>query len=167
MSNYSGIKLLFMDIENIHSVRNSMEKLIDMIYREKGDSNYYGNLEDTKWLRHIRAIIIGSKKVSNLLSEDQATCLVHCSDGWDRTAQMCGIAQILLDPIFRTTRGFATLIEKDFCRSGIRLLIVLGKDVENFKIRSVLQFLQFLDSVWQIWRQYPCSFEFNESFWSF
>ena len=62
MSNYSGIKLLFMDIENIHSVRNSMEKLIDMIYREKGDSNYYGNLEDTKWLRHIRAIIIGSKK---------------------------------------------------------------------------------------------------------
>ena len=99
MSNYSGIKLLFMDIENIHSVRNSMEKLIDMIYREKGDSNYYGNLEDTKWLRHIRAIIIGSKKVSILLSEDQATCLVHCSDGWDRTAQMCGIAQILLDPI--------------------------------------------------------------------
>ena len=52
-----------MDIENIHSVRNAMEKVIDMIYREKGDQNYYGNLEDTKWLRHIRSIIIGSKKV--------------------------------------------------------------------------------------------------------
>jgi hypothetical protein len=25
-------------------------------------------------------------------------------------------------------------------------------------------FLLFLDSIWQIWQQFPCSFEFNEDF---
>ncbi len=165
ISHYSGIKLLFMDIENIHSVRNAMEKVIDMIYREKGDQNYYGNLEDTKWLRHIRSIIIGSKKVAHLLSEDQATCLVHCSDGWDRTAQMCCVAQILLDPYFRTIRGFATLIEKDFLSFGHKIAQRTGQGNGEYsdQQRSPI-FLQFLDSIWQIWRQYPCSFEFNELF---
>ena len=32
--------------------------------------------------------------------------LVHCSDGWDRTAQLTSLAMILLDPYFRTLSGF-------------------------------------------------------------
>jgi myotubularin-related protein 6/7/8 len=28
--------------------------------------------------------------------------LVHCSDGWDRTAQLCALAAIMLDPFYRT-----------------------------------------------------------------
>ena len=32
--------------------------------------------------------------------------LVHCSDGWDRTAQLTSLAMIFLDPYFRTLRGF-------------------------------------------------------------
>lgn len=31
--------------------------------------------------------------------------LVHCSDGWDRTAQACSVASILLDPHYRTIKG--------------------------------------------------------------
>jgi len=36
----------------------------------------------------------------------------------DRTAQICGVTQILLDPYFRTIEGFATLIEKEWCAFG-------------------------------------------------
>lgn len=32
--------------------------------------------------------------------------LVHCSDGWDRTAQVCSVASLLLDPYYRTMKGF-------------------------------------------------------------
>ena len=42
--------------------------------------------------------------------------LVHCSDGWDRTAQLCSLAQLMLDPYYRTVRGFEVLIEKDWLR---------------------------------------------------
>lgn len=31
--------------------------------------------------------------------------LVHCSDGWDRTAQVCSVACVLLDPYYRTLKG--------------------------------------------------------------
>lgn len=31
--------------------------------------------------------------------------LVHCSDGWDRTAQVCSVASVLLDPYYRTIKG--------------------------------------------------------------
>ena len=36
----------------------------------------------------------------------KSSVLVHCSDGWDRTAQLTSLAMILLDPYFRTLNGF-------------------------------------------------------------
>lgn len=32
--------------------------------------------------------------------------LVHCSDGWDRTAQLTSLAMLMLDSHYRTLRGF-------------------------------------------------------------
>ena len=32
--------------------------------------------------------------------------LVHCTDGWDRTAQMAALAELMLDGRYRTIRGF-------------------------------------------------------------
>ena len=46
--------------------------------------------------------------------------LVHCSDGWDRTAQICSVTQLLLDPYYRTLQGFAVLIEKEWCAFGFK-----------------------------------------------
>ena len=39
--------------------------------------------------------------------------LVHCSDGWDRTAQTCALAQVMLDPYYRTIAGFQARITAD------------------------------------------------------
>ena len=39
------------------------------------------------------------------------TVLVHCSDGWDRTPQIVSLAQLMLDPYYRTIDGFRTLCE--------------------------------------------------------
>ena len=40
------------------------------------------------------------------LSEEGVSVLVHCSDGWDRTAQTCSLSSIMLDPYYRTIQGF-------------------------------------------------------------
>lgn len=40
------------------------------------------------------------------VAEEGVSVLVHCSDGWDRTAQVCSVASLLLDPYYRTLRGF-------------------------------------------------------------
>jgi hypothetical protein len=46
--------------------------------------------------------------------------LVHCSDGWDRTSQLSSLAQLCLDPYYRTIEGFAVLVEKDWLSFGHR-----------------------------------------------
>lgn len=38
-----------------------------------------------------------------------ASVLVHCSDGWDRTAQVCSLGALLMDPYYRTIKGFMVM----------------------------------------------------------
>lgn len=37
---------------------------------------------------------------------ENASVLVHCSDGWDRTSQVCSLGSLLLEPYYRTIEGF-------------------------------------------------------------
>ena len=38
------------------------------------------------------------------LEEHGRPVLVHCSDGWDRTPQIVSLAQIMIDPFYRTVK---------------------------------------------------------------
>nr|XP_014334523.1 PREDICTED: Fc receptor-like protein 5 [Bos mutus] len=51
------------------------------------------------------------------VSEEGASVLVHCSDGWDRTAQVCSVASLLLEPHYRTLKGFMGDILEIHCET--------------------------------------------------
>ena len=53
---YKNAKIVFLGIENIHVVRESMNKLVDNML-----NNIYSpqSLEKTGWLRHIKSILSG------------------------------------------------------------------------------------------------------------
>ena len=44
--------------------------------------------------------------LTKAVAEESVNVVVHCSDGWDRTAQTCSLASIILDPYYRTIHGF-------------------------------------------------------------
>ena len=69
------------------------------------------------WLDTVASVLVGAQRVANALRKGMP-CLVHCSDGWDRTSQISALAPLLLDPFYRTRRGFAVLIEKEWLRFG-------------------------------------------------
>ena len=59
-------------------------------------------LEGTRWLQHMSGLLRAAVTVASAIERDQRPVLVHCSDGWDRTPQIVALAQILLDPYYRT-----------------------------------------------------------------
>ncbi|CCW66375.1 unnamed protein product [Phytomonas sp. Hart1] len=181
---YSFCSTEFYHIENVISVSKSFDKLRALVSCYQGDNaeeGFYKSLHDTQWLSHIQRILVCSSELSQSIAKGQS-CLVHCTDGWDRTAQCCATAMLLLDPFYRTTAGFCMLIEKEFCSFGHkfaersahqlpgRTSFATHSDVgaldpetrdNNGKLEASPIFVQFLDVVFQVLRQFPDAFEFT------
>jgi hypothetical protein len=115
---------------------------------------------DSKWLNYLGDIISGSLKVVRNVAAGTGA-LIHCSDGWDRTPQITSLSSIILDPYYRTAHGFLILIEKEWCNMGHKFADRLNNSIKTDSEESPI-FLQWLDCVWQVWRQCPVAFEFNE-----
>jgi len=165
MENYPNTELVFLDIANIHVMRDSLRRLKDMVYPEVDDPHFLSNLESTKWLEHLKVIIAGAVRIADTVDRCRTSVIVHCSDGWDRTPQLTSLAMMLLDPYYRTLVGFEVLIEKEWCSFGHRFQQRYGLGDKNYTDdkRSPI-FVQFIDAVWQITKQFPCAFQFNEQF---
>lgn len=154
----------FFPIQNIHVIKKSFIRLMNLCLETGGvDDKWLSRLEGTAWLVHIRSIMIASRAVAEVLENEMCPVLAHCSDGWDRTSQVTSLAQIMLDPYFRTIKGFAVLLEKDWVTIGHRFHIRVGhQSLDFFEDQRCPVFIQFLDCVFQIVAQFPNAFEFTE-----
>jgi hypothetical protein len=60
----------------------------DICFPTVQSQGWLQNLEATHWMKHIKMVLAGSVMCAELV-EQGTSVLVHCSDGWDRTAQVC------------------------------------------------------------------------------
>ncbi|XP_067842139.1 myotubularin-related protein 6 isoform X2 [Heptranchias perlo] len=117
--NYSNIRFQFVGIENIHVMRASLQKVNEVCgTKALALNDFLCGLESSGWLRHIKAVLDAAALLAKAVGQEGASVLVHCSDGWDRTAQVCSLGSLLLDPYYRTIKGFMVLIEKDWISFG-------------------------------------------------
>ncbi|XP_027691048.1 myotubularin-related protein 6 [Vombatus ursinus] len=162
--NYSNIRFQFVGIENIHVMRSSLQKLLE-VNGTKGlsVSDFFSGLESSGWLRHIKAVLDAAIFLAKAIVVESASVLVHCSDGWDRTSQVCSLGALLLDSYYRTIKGFMVLIEKDWISFGHKFSDRCGHlDGDPKEVSPV--FTQFLECVWHLTEQFPQAFEYNEAF---
>lgn len=142
---YEGCKVVFMNIPNIHAMRKSHNALLAVCRNWIGsDDNWLHLLDSTKWLSHLARvdrysifwrplflnlalfyvvqILSAGQRVSDMICQEGATVLIHCSDGfgfwgatarkltalgsWDRTPQISSIAMLLASDFYRTLNGF-------------------------------------------------------------
>lgn len=125
-------------------------------------SAFLSGLESSGWLKHIRSILETAWFIVRAISNG-INVVVHCSDGWDRTAQVCSLAALLLDPFYRTIQGFQALIEKDWLSFGHKFSDRCGYIISDGKELAPI-FTQFIDATYQLLQQYPYMFQFNERF---
>ena len=115
LEDYPGCALLHLNIENIHHMRKSLRMLTEVcepLNDAAWDKEWFTKVDESLWLRHIALVIAGSHEIVRLMQVEASSVVCHCSDGWDRTAQLCATAELLMDPWYRTCRGLAVLIEK-------------------------------------------------------
>jgi myotubularin-related protein 1/2 len=163
--NYVNTEFSFLDIGNIHVMRDSLKKVREIVFPSVDDVHFLSNLENTRWLDHIKTILSGGVRIAELIEKYKSSVLIHCTDGWDRTAQLSSLAMLMLDPYFRTIHGLEILIEKEWLSFGHKFSQRIGHGDRNHNDdQRAPVFLQFIDCVWQMTRQFPCAFEFNELF---
>ena len=120
MDNYRFATKIYLGIDNIHVMRDSLQKVIDTV-KESDLTPYAPNREalaSSKWLKHIGGLLDGAGIIARQIGLQHSHVLIHCSDGWDRTSQLSALGQLCLDPYYRTLEGFIVLVEKDWLSFG-------------------------------------------------
>eukprot|EP00474_Spongospora_subterranea_P009409 CRZ09867.1 hypothetical protein [Spongospora subterranea] len=167
---YPDCSLTFLNIQNIHSVRDSAQKLARICRYDgvnsasNGTSQFINRLDSSNWLSHqsdlLRAVLLGVQQ----LHDHQQTILVHCSDGWDRTSQITSLMMLCLDSYYRSSEGFMVLIEKEWLACGHKFAERIGIDADYANTQRAPVFLQFIETIWQLLMQFPTEFEFTTRF---
>ncbi|KAI9653091.1 MAG: hypothetical protein M1829_001346 [Trizodia sp. TS-e1964] len=120
MENYKFATKAYLGIDNIHVMRNSLNKVIEAI--KDSDINPLPPsrelLAKSGWLKHIAGLLNGASLVTRQVGLQHSHVLIHCSDGWDRTSQLSALSQLCLDPYYRSLEGFMVLVEKDWLSFG-------------------------------------------------
>lgn len=120
MEYYPLAKKAYLNIANIHVMRDSLAKVIDAI-KDADVSPLPPNREllaKSGWIKHINGILDGAALIARQVGIQHSHVLIHCSDGWDRTSQLSALSQLMLDPYYRTLEGFIVLVEKDWLGFG-------------------------------------------------
>lgn len=163
---YVNCKVEFWGIDNIHAVRDSYKKLFTLCesyHQTKDNKKILSKIESSGWLTLLKNILVSSARLAKAVTVAKQSVLIHCSDGWDRTAQLCSLSEMLIDPYYRTIKGFEVIIEKEWVTFGHKFESRWGhyKDDNYMPDERSPVFIQFLDWVHQLLKQFPTQFQFN------
>lgn len=123
---------IFGNIDNIHVVRDSLNKLNTILNdldkfpvpTDASKSSPYPLLQQsltkTQWLHRLSIVLQSVDRITKSIHLNNTNVIIHCSDGWDRTSQVSALAQLCLDPYYRTIEGFMVLIEKEWVSFGFK-----------------------------------------------
>lgn len=126
-------------------------------------SRWLSQLEASGWLHNLSSLLQTAVLVVDQIDKHARPILVHCSDGWDRTPQIISLAEIMLDPYYRTIDGFKILIEREWIGHGHKFADRCGHGIGVTDVNDRCPvFLQWLDCVYQLYRQDEVAFQFNE-----
>ncbi|CAI7998419.1 Myotubularin-related protein 10-A [Geodia barretti] len=136
------------------------------------DRKWLTGMESAGWLPMVRNCLRLAKTVSQNLCIDHRPVFLQEEGGRDLSCVVSSLAQLMMDPHYRSISGFQALVQKDWVAMGhpfstrhhlITKPPSLSPDsVTDEPSVEAPTFLLFLDCVWQLSLQFPSAFEFSE-----
>lgn len=173
MKGDSIMKIDFIPIEyaDIRHSKTSFKKLmracVPSSTSNEPEHSFYKMIESSDWLQQLRNIMQLSGAIVDLIDVQGSSVMLCLEEGWDITCQLSSIAQLCMDPYYRTIEGFRVLVEKEWLAFGHRFSHRSNLATASQASGFAPTFLQFLDIVHQIHGQFPLSFEFNDYYLRF
>ncbi len=145
---------------------DSFSKLIEACNDTTVSSDkWLQKLESSGWLTLVHNSLNTACIVAQCMAQEGAPVLVHGGQGLDSTLIVTSLVQIILNPDSRTVRGLMALIDREWIQAGhpfgTRHAQSCYTPQQNRLKTSGATFVLFLDCVYQIYKQFPLSFEFD------
>ncbi|KAK9497874.1 hypothetical protein O3M35_003784 [Rhynocoris fuscipes] len=163
-----GVKADFIPVDytDVRATKTAFKKLmracIPSTPQTEADQSFLRLIDNSEWLQQLQCVLQLSGAVIDLLDVQGSSVMLCLEDGWDITCQISSLAQLCLDPYYRTIVGFRVLIEKEWLAYGHRFSHRSGLSPNSQGSTFTPTFLQFLDLVHQVQIQFPLAFEFND-----
>ncbi|XP_064480386.1 myotubularin-related protein 13-like isoform X2 [Ornithodoros turicata] len=168
---YPNCDFIPMEYYEARQVKASFKKLMRACCPSASPASpevsFYKMVEGSEWLNQLQCILQLSGAVVDLMDVQGSSVLLCLEDGWDFTCQVSSVAQLCLDPFYRTWDGFRVLLEKEWLAFGHRFTYRGNQTTAAAATGFAPVFLQFLDVVHQLLHQFPMSFEFNDYYLRF
>ncbi|XP_058823596.1 myotubularin-related protein 9 [Topomyia yanbarensis] len=156
-------------LASISALLDSFVKLVEAC-NDVGSSTdrWLARLESSGWLSHVLNAINVSCVVAQCLALEAVPVVVHGGKGLDTPLIVTSVAQIILNPDCRTIKGLQALIEREWLQAGYPFSTrhkhsCYTPSAQRHKTSSAT-FVLFLDCVFQLYNQFPCSFEFDSRY---
>ena len=149
-SNYPLWKRLNVSLDRYDLLQSSFSKLVDACLSDS--TQFTSKLDSTNWLQNARQALNIACSIADELCNKNGCVLVHGWNGTDNTLLITSLVHILLNWQYRTLKGFACLIEKEWLRAGHPFAKRCSKSAFGstpFKYEGPV-FMLFLDCVRQV-----------------
>ncbi|XP_075161608.1 myotubularin-related protein 9 [Haematobia irritans] len=166
---YTQWKKVNRSIGNVSSptaILDSFSKLIEACNDVNcSPDKWLSRLENSNWLTLVLNSLNAACVVAQCLDQEGSPVLVHGAKGLDSTLIVTSLVQIILNPDCRTVRGIQALIEREWIQAGhpfaSRHRYSCYTPTQNRHKSTGATFVLFLDCIHQLYKQFPCSFEFS------
>ncbi|EGD74851.1 hypothetical protein PTSG_07081 [Salpingoeca rosetta] len=160
---YSGWKQHFCDLMPCKALQAAFTRFREACQDPAIDmSALWSKVESSGWLTQVRTCLFAAAAAAKSIRDNGDPVVIHGESGWDNTCVLTALTQLLLDPHFRTIKGFMQLIEKEWLTMGHPFTLRHSHFGHPDASERGPFFLLFLDCVHQCLHQFPFCFEFTD-----
>jgi hypothetical protein len=118
------VSVNYLKLESNEELRASEMRLIEVfLFRKKP---FILEVLNSGWYRYVSNVLQSVHQIVNALMNEKAV-VIRCDSGYDKSLVLASLVQVVLDPYFRTIKGFEHLIMRMFVHYGHPFASRLGE----------------------------------------